>query len=137
MTIKGLVTKVEENLIEIQVYRTESCVHCNQCGDEKKFSTKYEMKTTIQNIKIGDIVSLDLPGKVLVGLSFLLYMIPVFLFFISYFVAAIFTKNETYLIISSFVGLILTFLVIFVVDKKKGKKLSANLKIIAVNGEKI
>ena len=82
---------------------------------------------------LGEIIEFEIDDKNLLKLSFLVYIVPLILMFISYGLASTLDFSENKRILSSFLGLIIGLILIYIIDKTKGNTLLAKIKITKEN----
>lgn len=130
MKNKGIVVEnKEDNEITVKVFKDSACSHCSGCSDNSKFGTEYTFKCK-ENLKEGDTVDFEIADSKLLKISFLIYILPVLLLFFMYYIAGFITQVEGSRVFAAFAGIILYFLIIYIIDKKLGHDfLDKNIKI--------
>ena len=80
MITEGIVKKLDGNLAVVSVIRRDSCGgNCSSCGGcEKKEAVTYAENRI--NAGVGDRVRLESDSKRVLGVAFLLYILPVIVF---------------------------------------------------------
>lgn len=130
MKNKGIVVKnTEDDKVTVKVFKDSACSHCSGCSDNSKFGAEYTFKCS-DNLNEGDSVDFEIADSKLLKISFLIYIFPVLLLFLMYFLAGFFSQKEGLRVLVSFTGIALYFLIIYFVDKKVGNDfLDKNIKI--------
>jgi len=131
MKNKGIVREITENSVKIELFKDVECSSCSKCDSKhhKLQSFFYDKK----DLKLGEVIVFEIDNKSLLQFSFLIYILPLFFFFIFYGLASGFHLSENERILSSFLGLISGFVLIYIIDKVKGKSLFATIKITKEN----
>lgn len=122
MLEQGIVVDIKKSQAVVRIMRTSACGNCSMCGltADKKF-IDIDVENTL-NAKKGDTVSIELSGNLVVKLSLIVYLLPLFFAFVLLICGAVF-KLEEYLQIILFTGgLIVGFVIVRVIDKKISKK---------------
>ena len=112
----------------ISVYKSETCAHCNKCGENNKFSSEIIIAIDA-NVCVGDEVVFEANDKDVLKMGALIYLLPIIFFFIGYYVGSIFFNNELFRILFSFIGTGFALLLIYIFDKFYGKILSSKVII--------
>lgn len=122
---------IDENIAEVQVERFTACGHsCDTCGGCSK---KDQFITTTANINhnniaVGDIVDVvSNTSNVLKG-AVIMYILPLILFFVGYFVGSNFSNEESIKTIFAFT--FFTLSIIFSFLYSKGISKTVNIDII-------
>ena len=125
---KGIVVENNNGRVKVMIQKDSGCGSCSTCGGceiKPAFYTTF----TSQDLKIGDSVYLDSKTKVINKLSFLTYIVPVFMMVIGAILPNIFLKNlgvdiNILTLISVVLFLIISIFFLRLYDKKyENKKL--------------
>ncbi len=120
MVEKGIVESIEEGWISVQCSENPYCASCNACESGKDSVKRLKVKNP-DNISIekGDIVEVYLsPGKSILA-SFMVFIMPIILFFIFYFLAGSVIKgaSEKVQVLSGLLGIALGFIINMIYGK--------------------
>lgn len=120
MRERGIVTEVKGNIIEVIINRKSACGgNCAQCGGCTAGGTMVRALNS-QGAKKGDMVELELDERKVLKAAFLVYIIPLLIFVVSYFVSAAFIKNNIICAATAFIFLLISFFLLHFYDRKKG-----------------
>ena len=116
----GKVTSIKNGLISVYIEECSDCKGCTACSGS---SSKIKTVTFKSNVPLapGDIISFELPDSVLLKISILIYIVPILFFFAGYIIGNHFFKSEGVKIICSFSALFISFIIIYIYDRIKGK----------------
>ncbi len=125
----AVVRKTEKNFVQVEVERTGSCKGCAVSGicnaDDKIIMHKIK---TDMNLEIGDRVQVNIEPSLRVFSSFVVFIIPILTMLSFYMIGKyLFMLNEDLSIVFSMLGLLLSGLFIYIIDKIFANKL--NFKI--------
>lgn len=123
MLERGVVAKVKGNKATVRFDRKSACDSCHMCAvtkDGMKVEVVVENKL---NAVVGDFVSVEMGEKFVLTAALIVYIIPLILVGIGIGVGSLF--SETVQIILAMSGLVLGFVIAFLLDhfvirKKKG-----------------
>lgn len=122
----AVVRKIEENIVQVEIERTGSCEGCavsGICNSNNKIIL-HKIKTDLK-LKIGDKVQVNIAPSLRVFSSFVVFIIPIITMLSFYLISKyLFKLNEDLSIIISLLGLLLSGLFIYLIDKKFANKLS-------------
>jgi len=122
----AVVRKIEENIVQVEIERTGSCEGCAAsgiCNSNNKIIL-HKIKTDLK-LKIGDKVQVNIAPSLRVFSSFVVFIIPIITMLSFYLISKyLFKLNEDLSIIISLLGLLLSGLFIYLIDKKFANKLS-------------
>jgi len=122
----AVVRKIEENIVQVEIERTGSCEGCavsGICNSNNKIIL-HKIKTDLK-LKIGDKVQVNIAPSLRVFSSFVVFIIPIITMVSFYLISKyLFKLNEDLSIIISLLGLLLSGLFIYLIDKKFANKLS-------------
>ncbi len=131
MLNKGIVQEVDGKNLKILVYKDSACSHCSSCSD--RFQGEFEFEAE-GNVNKGDSISFEIEDKVVLNLAFLVYILPVIFLFLGYILSSKLGLSEGKRILSSFVSMFFSFVLLFFYDKSKGKQiLNKKIKICKIN----
>jgi len=119
--MKGKIIKLEKGIATVELERTNACKGCGLCLAGKDSKTMVLKVKALPKTQIGDFVTLKLNRKKKAEAQFWLLAIPMLAFilvaFISHF---LFKFNDSESFISSVSALILSYFLIWFLNKKKG-----------------
>lgn len=132
MTNRGIITKIlDNNMAYVEVKRTSACGHdcasCKGCGDGAKINTVIAKNDIGAGIYDEVIISAS-SNKILKGAMYV-YIIPLILFFITYFIFANFSQNIGAL--AGCVGFIIG--IIFAIKYSKKMSISGDISFTIIN----
>ena len=122
MINKGVVREVDGEQIKVHLYKESACAHCSKCGDKEKMASTFEF-TCSEKVEVGDLITFEIEDRSLLNIAVLVYLLPIFFMIGGYFLGEYLGFGEGLRVLMSFMGLILTFIIIFLFDKAKGKKI--------------
>jgi len=133
MESKGIITHIKGNNITVKLYKEAACLHCNVCEDKKKFSKDFDFITE-RKVDLGDIVTFSIEGSKIAKIAIIIYIFPIIGMILGYFFSSsILGWNEERSVLTSFVFLVISFIIIFLYDKIYRKKVqNSDIEIIAV-----
>ena len=118
--MKGKIIKLENGIASVELERTNACKGCGLCLAGKDLKTMILQVKTLSETKIGDLVNLKINRKMKSEAQLWLLAIPMFIFIlmacISHF---LFKFSDSASFILSVSGLVLTYLLIWLLNKKK------------------
>ncbi|MDP8269383.1 MAG: SoxR reducing system RseC family protein [Candidatus Tenebribacter davisii] len=126
----AIVRKVEDNLVYVEIERSGSCEGCAVHGicnlNDKTIIHKIK---TDRDLKVGDRIEIHIKPSLKIFSSFVVFIVPV-LFMLCFYVMGkfLFKLSEDLSIVVSMLGLLLSGLIIYLIDKLYANKL--NFKII-------
>ena len=133
MKSSGLVKKKIGNKVTISMYKESACSHCNKCSDSAKIANEFTFISDKENIEIGDILTFEMEDNQVFKAALIVYIIPLIIMFLAYFIADKIRLSEGQCIGASFSGLIISFVCIFFYDKFIVKnKMEKSVKVISV-----
>lgn len=110
MVSKGVVTKAYDGKATVVIKRSSACGHdCGECNLCKNPLIETEVLNPI-GAKVGDVVLIDADTKAVIKNAFLLYILPVITFFVSYALAGVLFKAGYVKLLFVAVCLVLWFL---------------------------
>ena len=122
----AVVRSIKDNFAQVEIERTGSCKGCAVSGFCNSNDRKilHRIKTD-KDLKIGDKVQVNIAPSVRILSSFVVFIIPILTMLIFYlFSKYILVLSEDLSIVISMVGLLLSGLFIYYIDKKFANKLS-------------
>ena len=132
----GEVIKVKNDKIIISFDRKTECKKCGMCAFGKDdMKVKLTMKNTL-NCKEGDIVQVTMGDKFVLASAFIVYLIPIALIGLFLGLGIAFNTPEYAQIILAFSGLIVGFIISFLVDKLIKNKKSFSPTLSKIIGHK-
>lgn len=122
----AIVRKIEENIVQVEIERTGSCEGCavsGICNSNNKIIL-HKIKTDLK-LKIGDKVQVNIAPSLRIFSSFVVFIIPIITMLSFYLISKyLFKLSEDLSIVFSLLGLLLSGLFIYFIDKKFANKLS-------------
>lgn len=132
MTNKGIVTQIVNNKVKLKLFKSSSCSHCSQCSEASKYGKDYEF-TIDKKVELGDLITLEISEKDVIKAAAIAYIMPPVFMILGYIIANKLNFNELQSSIGSFVGLAISFLILFIYDKFFAKKNIENeIRIISI-----
>ena len=120
LPMKGKIIKLENGIASVELERTNACKGCGLCLAGKDSKTMVIEVKALLETKIGDFVNLKINRKMKAEAQLWLLAIPMLVFIliacISHF---LFKFNDSASFISSVLALVLTYLLIWFLNKKK------------------
>lgn len=132
----GKVISTDEKYAIVEVSRTSACSSChskNSCGASVFAACEKSEKSTLRvnnscNAKAGDIVRLTTSSSLSLGVAFCVFILPIVIGFLSYYVTTLLSKSTTMpYIISVAVFVVSFFGLFFGIDKILSKKVNVNI----------
>lgn len=130
---KGIVKQVDKHKIIISSYKKMSCDKCKSCTEGGKIQKECEFRLKKKfEVQKGDIVTFTVRDKRVLQYSFLIYIFPLLGFFLgNYIVRIAFEESsESLQIIGSFLGMGLSFILVYFADKRLGETILENIEVI-------
>ena len=141
MRQRAVVIKTEGKLAEIEVSRSSMCDGCQKnggCSHHCELSglvaNSGKMRTTAQNkigAEPGDTVEVETESTKVLGYAALVFMMPIFVCAVFYFIADAVCSSEAPALIAAAAGFVLSFLGISVFDRSK-KKSGPDIQIVEI-----
>ena len=120
----AVVKSVKDKTVTIQIKKTDSCKSCSMKGICGTSSRPVEQKIqTDLELKVGDLVKVYLSPGVKIFSSFIVFIFPILLMILFYFLGKILLDSENLAILFSFIGLLSSGIIIYFIDKKYAKKI--------------
>lgn len=131
MQIEGTVRKTDEKVAYIVIKRESACgENCANCGGCKKMNEITADNTL--GAKPGDTVVVEMSDSRVLSAAFMVYMLPLIIFFAAYFISNMFTKTEWVSITLGISFATVFYVILYFYDKKQREKYIH--KIIDVKG---
>lgn len=126
----GIVQSVSGNLCKVVVTRKSACgENCASCKGGCKLENQICTAKNNIDAKPGDKVELEIDSKKVLKSAFLVYILPIIIFFAAYFISE--GLKEPLRIFISIVATLILFLLLFLRDKRlKSEYLSEVTKIL-------
>lgn len=126
---------VDGDRAEVAVRRQSACGHdCAQCGGGcSEMMVEPEIRVLAENVagaQPGDTVTVESASKTVLGVAFLVYLLPFILFFTGYFVSSAF--GEGIRLIAGGIGFVLGFVPAWLIDRRKRQYGVVQFRIVAV-----
>lgn len=141
MRQRAVVIKTEGKLAEIEVSRSTMCDGCQKnggCAHHCELSgivaNSGKMRTTAQNTigaKPGDTVEVETESTKVLGYAALVFVMPILVCAVFYFLADAVFSSETYALIAAAAGFVLSFLGISFFDRSK-KESGLDIQIVEI-----
>lgn len=116
----GIIISQEKDQATVQMARGEKCDGCNLCSMAEDGRMRVTALNKI-NAGVGDMVEVEIPPGKIVGYSMLLFIMPILMMILGYFAGkAVFTfsHGESSGILGSIGGLVLSFVIIRLIDRR-------------------
>jgi positive regulator of sigma E activity len=133
---KGVVKYIDNQKIIIASYKKSSCDKCKTCTEGGKFQSECEFRIKKNpGIEIGDIVSFSVKDKKILQYSFVVYIFPIFGFFLGNYLVKRFFSSSSELIevLGSFLGMVVFFLFVNIFDRRQGETILDTLELVKKN----
>lgn len=129
------VTAIFENgTAQVSVKRASACGHdCTSCGAcgimDKPLVIEAE---NVACAKVGDTVEIESETKKVLYLASIVYLVPILLFFVFYFIASAILKNETLSMLLGGAGFLLGLVLALVCNRYEAKNKTTQCRIVKV-----
>ncbi|MCF7793272.1 MAG: SoxR reducing system RseC family protein [Candidatus Cloacimonetes bacterium] len=126
----AVVIEVHDDFILVQMMKSGSCDSCGMSGlCHGKDRTVTHKIFTDKKYEVGDLLKVEVAPGLKIATSMLVFLVPI-LTMILFFAIASFGLHlsEPIAILSAFIGLILSGIVIYRIDRKFGKKIKFEIK---------
>ncbi len=121
----AIVKEIHKDHILIEMMKTASCDNCGLrmlCHGNNK-NIFHRIKTNMK-LNVGDTVLVAVSPGIKILSSFIVFIFPILNMIFFYLIGKfIFNLNENFSILSSFLGLLLSGIIIYFFDKKYGNKI--------------
>lgn len=125
MTNIGFVREINKNMAKVRFLRESACGgNCSSCGGCKSKPVDRWIENTL-NVDVGDKVEVKSDSGKILKSAFVLYIIPLIVFFAGYFITSLFCKE----LVSSLAGVLLFFMS-FIIARKYGSNLNIEFEMI-------
>ncbi len=132
MINKGIVREVNGEVVKVHLYKESACAHCSGCGNKEKMGSTFEFRCS-EKVEIGNVITFEIEDRSLLNIAALVYLLPILFMIGGYFFGEFLGFSEGKRVLTSFMGLILSFGVIYTFDKVKGKKMvEQKIKLVGV-----
>ncbi|GLI55727.1 hypothetical protein PM10SUCC1_12410 [Propionigenium maris DSM 9537] len=132
MINKGIVREVKGDIIKVHLYKESACAHCSGCGNKEKMGSTFEFKCS-EKVEVGNVITFEIEDKSLLNIAALVYLLPILLMIGGYFLGEFLGFTEGKRVLTSFMGLILSFAFIYTFDKVKGSKIiDQKIKLVGI-----
>ena len=113
---------------------------CSKCSSNISCNRNVKCENLIEaicydDVKIGDMVEVDISAKKRVVFAILIFLAPVLFLFLFYYISKIFFTKEIYSIIASVSGLSVYFILLFIVSKFAPEILKTKVIAKKINAE--
>lgn len=126
----GKVEKIKGNLYYVKLSKSEKCEGCKVCDFGKNNSITVPSLSDVE-CKIGDSVVLRSPIKKKYISSIIMYLLPIIIMVLCAVVTYNITYNDLSVLIACGISLVVSFLIIFILDKLIRNK--SNMPLIIKN----
>ena len=136
MVNKGVIKKIDGNKITVKLYKDTACSHCSGCSGDSKYGKDFEFVTD-RKAEIGDTVTFEIAAGKVIKAASIAYIFPAVAMIGGYFFGnKLLQLNENKSILSSFIGLLLSFVVLFLYDRLVvRKRTNSEIEIISIEKE--
>lgn len=120
MREEGIVTATEDGIATVLIKRKSACG--DNCATCKATCSAGERSVAAKNdlgAKIGDRVSVEMDTGKILKTAFLVYILPLFVFFASYMIGDKFFNNQEIAMCTALIPAALVFCVLMIYDRKK------------------
>lgn len=133
MIQRGIVTGISEKTAEIEITRSSSCGEsCASCGLCPGLTAKVSASNDI-GAALGDTVTIDMADKKILGAAALVYIVPLAVLIIGYFIAYAICHSELISAAAGFLLMALTFVVLILSDKRLKRRYTPRITKIIPN----
>ncbi|HHE37481.1 MAG TPA: hypothetical protein ENL20_02785 [Candidatus Cloacimonetes bacterium] len=132
----AVVKNVNDKTVTIRIKKTDSCKSCSLkgvCGTSSS-PIEHKLKTDLE-LEAGDLVKVYLSPGVKIFSSFIIFVFPILLMILFYFLGKILFKSENLAILISIFGLLFSGIIIYFIDKKYAKKIHFEIVEKVLNSE--
>jgi positive regulator of sigma E activity len=116
ITETGTVSKIKGKLYYVKLSKSEKCEGCKICDFGKNNSITVPALSDV-DCNVGDNVIIRSPIKKTYLSSIVMYLLPIVVMLICAFVTFSVTNNDLAVLIACAIGLSVSFLIVFVLDK--------------------
>ncbi len=126
----AVVKEVNGNEVTIEIMKEGSCDSCAMhgvcAGHDKTFT--HTIKTDLK-LKKDDVVRFNIAAPVRIFSSFIIFVFPILMMILFYFIAhSVIKTTEGTAILITFIGFILSGIIVYFIDKKFGKKVNFTIE---------
>ena len=124
----AIVKEINNGEVVVEIEPSGACDSCSisgVCGGKDK-KVIHRIKTD-RRLELGQKVRIEISSGLRIVSSLMLFLFPIILMIIFYFIAKEIGINEDFSILISFAGLLLSGIVLKIVDKKLAKKFKAKI----------
>ncbi|MCD4650652.1 MAG: SoxR reducing system RseC family protein [Candidatus Cloacimonetes bacterium] len=120
----AVVISTEKGKVTVEIDKSDSCDSCAIRGlcMSKGSSVRHTLETDIK-LSIGDHVRVSASAGVKLLSSFILFILPIMMMIVFYFIAKLIGFSEDVSIITSIAGLLVSILIIRLLDKRFANKI--------------
>lgn len=130
ITETGKVDKIKGNLFFVRLTKSQKCEGCKVCDFGKNNHITIPALAEV-DCKVGDDVVIRSPIRKTYLSSLIMYLIPIMIMLVSAIVVYNIFKNDLYVLIACAVSLLVSFLLVFILDKLVRNK--KNMPLIIKN----
>ena len=130
ITETGKVEKIKGNLFFVKLTKSQKCEGCKVCDFGKNNHITIPSLSEV-NCKVGDEVIIRSPIRKTYLSSLIMYLMPIVIMLISAIIVHNIFKNDLYVLIACAVSLLLSFLLVYMLDKLVRNK--KNMPLIIKN----
>ena len=120
----GVVKDIKNDIVTIAIKRASGCGgSCDSC--QASCETTEHLVNIYNNFEaeIGEVVEMEFDEKKTLIITVYVYLIP-FLFMILFgFLSSLILKNDLFIILSALFGLVISFFVVFLIDKTRKNRI--------------
>ncbi len=112
----GTVNKIKGNLYYVKLSKSEKCEGCKICDFGKNNSITVPALSDV-DCKVGDSVIVRSPIKKTYLSSIIMYFLPIAVMILCAVISYNITQNDLTVIVTCLIGLVVSFVIIFLLDK--------------------
>lgn len=130
----GIIRKLNNSEAEVEITRSsacgESCASCGLCPGQ----TARVFAVNDLNAQEGDTIVIDMADKKILGAAFLVYIVPIIMLIAGYFISNALFHDESLAILTGFIFLAVTFIVLMRLDRGLKRKYTPRIVEIKERG---
>ena len=126
---EGIITNIDNEKVIITRSNTHVCTSCKIKGLCNLYKQPEITVFTKEKFNIGDTIVMIINPNTRILSSFIVFILPLLILFITYFISAnLFKQTDEISIVISFLSLILSFFIITKINSKYSKKFDITIK---------
>lgn len=115
MIRKGIVVKNENNRLLVCFEKLEMCSKCGQCSNSRR---QEALVSVVGDAKEGSVISVEMPDHRILGLSVIMYVLPLIGLIAGLLIGSTFIQNELKLLGFGLVCMGLLLIVVKIIDNR-------------------